>query len=135
MEASPVRVTWLAELVDDLSEVELSIRFEEEVENVFEIEHDIGVRRLRRKFFIFIFQSRTAMADSFLTYANYAVLALVLTSTAYLLFFKSGKNREAYENMDHLALNTRRPETEWLNMGSWEVSPLPLLTDKGKLLR
>lgn len=28
-------------------------------------------------------------------------------------------SREAYEAMGHLALNVRRPSTEWLNMGYW----------------
>lgn len=60
--------------------------------------------------------------SSFLTYANYVALALGTLATAHFVFSRSSKDREAYEDMDHLALNCRRPETEWLNMGSWEVS-------------
>lgn len=29
------------------------------------------------------------------------------------------KNEESYSSFDHLALNVKRPQTEWLNMGDW----------------
>ena len=29
---------------------------------------------------------------------------------------------QAYASFDHIALNVRPPQTEWLNMGNWSVS-------------
>jgi hypothetical protein len=33
-----------------------------------------------------------------------------------------GSGDEAYSSLDHVALNVKRPETEWMNMGNWAVS-------------
>ncbi|PWN33488.1 S-adenosyl-L-methionine-dependent methyltransferase [Meira miltonrushii] len=46
---------------------------------------------------------------------------LVLLPLTLLSFFtnQNSKNEESYSSFDHLALNVKRPQTEWLNMGDW----------------
>jgi hypothetical protein len=34
--------------------------------------------------------------------------------------FQSGD--QAYSSLDHVALNVVKPQTEWMNMGNWQVS-------------
>lgn len=47
-----------------------------------------------------------------------AIRALLLPWT---LLGRAGQVKESYASFDHLALNVKRPETEWLNMGDWTV--------------
>lgn len=48
----------------------------------------------------------------------WSILTLPLRLTKWAL----SSNDEAYTSLDHLALNVTKPQTEWLNMGNWEVS-------------
>ncbi|EPQ30943.1 uncharacterized protein PFL1_01841 [Pseudozyma flocculosa PF-1] len=44
---------------------------------------------------------------------------VTLALVALLLLRRGGTDRDAYSNLSALALNTRRPEAEWMNMGFW----------------
>jgi hypothetical protein len=41
-----------------------------------------------------------------------------------LLRWSLSRKEETYSALDHLALNVVSPQTEWLNMGNWQVSVL-----------